>query len=76
MTMNIHNLNHSIDFVLMYGHWRNFSCIHFEDMMGFVKRRNHSTKEFMKTFAITSSLLEQIPREIDLLSNISPNILV
>jgi hypothetical protein len=30
-------------------------------MMGFIKRRVHSTKDFMKSFAMTSSINENIP---------------
>lgn len=60
MTMNVHNLNHCVHFIRLYGPQRVFSCFPFESMMGFIKKRVHSTKDFMKTYAITSSLLENI----------------
>jgi len=60
MTMNVHNLNHMVHFIRLYGPLKSFTCFHFEDMMGFIKRRVHSTKGFMKTYASTSSLQESI----------------
>ena len=60
MTINIHNLNHFVDYLRMFGPIHSFSCFPFEDMMGFIKRRVHSTKDFMKTFALTSSMYENM----------------
>ena len=68
MVMNIHNLNHCVDFIFLYGPWKVFSCFAFEDMMGFIKRRVHATKHFMKTYCVMSSLHEGISTIIQDLS--------
>ena len=73
MVMNIHNLNHCVDFIVLYGPWKVFSCFPFEDMMGFIKRRVHSTKHFMKTYCVMSSLHENMSSMIqDLLKQDYP----
>jgi hypothetical protein len=41
-------------------------------MMGFIKRRVHSTKDFMKSFALTSSINEHLSRMIFDLVEMNP----
>ena len=40
--MNIHNLNHFIDFIERYGPTDGYDCDAFEDMMGYVRQQNTS----------------------------------
>ena len=61
--MNVHNLNHLVDFIEKFGPWKGFSCFPFESIMGYFKNKIHVTKDWMKTYSLTSTLHEFIPQQ-------------